>query len=298
MDQLHHYTSCPVCTSNQIQKSLLVKDYSVSSENFEIWTCTACSFRFTQDIPTQSQIGKYYRSDNYISHTNTSKGLINRLYLFIRKITLCQKRSLLQSSTGLNTGTLLDIGAGTGAFASFMKSSGWRVTGLEPDQDARNRASSINGISLLPSDQLFAFPPESFDCITLWHVLEHVHELDAYMKQLYKILKPKGRLLIAVPNYTSSDAEHYQEHWAAYDVPRHLYHFSPASMRALLNIHQFRLSGIKPMWFDSFYVSMLSEKYKTGKSGVLAGSLQGWLSNTKALFNKERCSSLIYIIQK
>ena len=298
MPQLIHYTICPVCASNKISKSLHVKDHSVSGETFELWTCQECSFRFTQDIPGQNEIGRYYKSDSYISHSDTNKGLVNRLYHLIRTITLRQKRSLVQQTTRLNTGTLLDIGAGTGAFAAFMKKSGWRVTGLEPDAEARRKATEVNNISLLPSDQLFELPSDGFDCITMWHVLEHVHNLDGYLQSLHRILKTNGRLMIAVPNYTSFDAKHYQSDWAAYDVPRHLYHFSPQSMKTLLARHQFRLSNIKPMWFDSFYVSMLSEKYRTGKSGLLAGAWNGWRSNWNAFFDKERCSSHIYVIQK
>lgn len=298
MENITHFTLCPVCNSPQIVKSLTARDFSVSGESFDIWTCADCFFRFTQDSPTQSFIGRFYQSDNYISHSNTSKGLINRLYHIVRNITLRTKRRILQRTLGYSTGSLLDIGAGTGAFAAFMKKSGWRVTGLEPDEHARSIAKGVNNLALLPSNQLFEFPPESFDSITMWHVLEHVHELHQYIEKLYAILKPNGRILIAVPNYTSSDAAYYQEYWAGYDVPRHLYHFSPSSMRSLLKNHGFVLSEIKPMWFDSFYVSMLSEKYKFGKSRVINGFWRGLISNWKAFFNKEKCSSLIYVIKK
>jgi len=83
----------------------------------------------------------------------------------------------------------LDIGAGTGSFASFLQRSGWRLTGLEPDENARMVARDSNNITLLPADHLFQLPDESFDAITLWHVLEHVHTLHPYMQQLKKLLK-------------------------------------------------------------------------------------------------------------
>lgn len=298
MNEIINYSNCPVCKSEAIKFVLKAMDHTVSHQSFAIWECADCRFRFTQDIPAISSIGQYYQSDNYISHSNTSKGIINRLYHSIRKITLKQKRRLLNSSTGLTSGSLLDIGAGTGAFASFMQSAGWRVTALEPDETARRIARETNRINLLPSDQLFQLTTESFDSITLWHVLGHVHTLHEYIGQLKKILKPDGRLFIAVPNYTSYDALHYHSFWAAYDVPRHLYHFSPTSMKKLLQLHGLNLVKVKPMWFDSFYVSLLSEKYKTGKGSLLKGALTGLISNYKALFQKERCSSVIYVISR
>ncbi|MFM9908998.1 MAG: class I SAM-dependent methyltransferase [Chitinophagaceae bacterium] len=254
--------------------------------------------RFTQDAPNESSIGTYYQSENYISHTNSNKGIVNGLYHIIRRITLLQKHRLIQSITGMPTGSLLDLGAGAGTFAAFMQLSDWKVTALEPDLTAREIALKTNGISLLPSQQLFQLTENSYDAITLWHVLEHVHTLEAYIAQLKKILKPTGRLFIAVPNYTSFDAALYKEHWAAYDVPRHLYHFSPSAMRQLLKQHDLTIESIKPMWFDSFYVSILSEKYKGSKLRLLKGAWNGFISNLKALFHKEKCSSLIYIIRK
>ncbi|MBC7850151.1 MAG: class I SAM-dependent methyltransferase [Chitinophagaceae bacterium] len=298
MSNLITYTHCPVCGSTAISNSITVTDYSVSNENFQLWDCADCTLRFTQHVPDQQSIGRYYQSENYISHTDTNKGIINRLYHSVRKITLKQKSSLIQSATGLNSGSLLDVGAGTGAFSAFMKSAGWRVTGLEPDEQARIVANKNHGLSLLSTNHLFELPAESFDAITMWHVLEHVHQLQTYIVQLRKLVKAGGKIFIAVPNYTSGDAEFYGKFWAAYDVPRHLYHFSPASMKQLLRHNELQLDSIKPMWFDSFYVSMLSEKYKTGKEGFVSGVFRGFQSNLRAATNKSVCSSLIYVISK
>lgn len=298
IESVINYTNCPACGANRIQPVLKAKDFTVTGSLFEVWECGACTLRFTQAVPTEENIGSYYRSDSYISHTNTNKGLINRLYHLVRNYTLKRKRKLLQTASGRNTGQLLDLGAGTGVFASFMQQSGWQVIGLEPDPETRQRAREINNISLLETSQLFQLPAASFDVITLWHVLEHVHRLHDYLAQLHQLLKPGGVLLIAVPNYTAADAAYYQENWAAYDVPRHLYHFSPDSMRSLLQKHHLKLKAIQPMWFDSFYVSMLSEQYKHGKPGLVKGTLRGLQSNCKAMQDKERCSSLIYVIGK
>lgn len=290
------YNNCPACHRDAIAFQLKAKDFTVSGDVFEIWECNNCGLRFTQNIPSANSIGRYYQSENYISHSNTSKGLINRLYHSVRAITLRQKARLLRNTTGLSTGTLLDIGAGTGAFAAFMRSEGWRVTALEPDESARTVAREQNNICLLSLNEFFSLPEASFDAITMWHVLEHVHALHEYLEQLKKLLSTNGRAFIAVPNYTSYDAAFYKEYWAAYDVPRHLYHFSPKAMKMLVEKHGLKLAGVRPMWFDSFYVSLLSEKYRTGKQNLFRGAWTGLLSNINAIRNNENCSSLIYII--
>lgn len=296
METLITHTFCPVCGAAEISKVLAAKDYTVSQKEFEIWECGNCTLRFTQHVPAEGDIGAYYQSENYISHSDTKQGVVNRLYHTVRVITLKSKQKLIESVSGLKKGNLLDVGAGTGAFLHHMQQQGWQVEGLEPDPSARSRAEKLYQLNLLPSDTLFTLAPGSKDVITLWHVLEHVHRLQDYMQQLKKLLKPGGHLLIAVPNYTSGDAKRYGAAWAAYDVPRHLYHFSPKAMRQLIQKNGLRLKAIKPMWFDSFYVSMLSEKYKTGNQSLVKGVFAGSLSNSKALFNRERCSSLIYII--
>ncbi len=293
------YSFCPVCDADNIYPVLTARDHTVSQKEFEIWECAVCSFRFTQNVPDANAIGAYYQSENYISHSNTNKGLVNRLYHFVRKQTLARKRRLIASATGKSGGkALLDIGAGTGAFVQHMQLYGWQATGLEPDENARQRAVEAHQVKLLPIDELNTIADHSFDAVTLWHVLEHVHALPEYIKQLKKIIKPGGRIFIAVPNYTSYDGGVYKSFWAAYDVPRHLYHFSPASMQRLLEKYGLTLHAIKPMWYDSFYISMLSEQYKTGHSNIVKAFFTGATSNLKALFNKRRCSSLIYVVSK
>jgi 2-polyprenyl-3-methyl-5-hydroxy-6-metoxy-1,4-benzoquinol methylase len=289
------YNSCPNCGNTNISKVLSAKDYTVSGEQFEIWECNNCTQRFTQNIPGEESIGRYYQSEEYISHSDTKKGFINNLYHSVRKRTLQQKRKLIESQTKKDSGNILDVGAGTGAFLSTMKNAGWNCTGIEPDETARRNASELYNIQLKKSKELFSLPAKTFDAITLWHVLEHVHELHPYVEQLKNLLAAKGKLFIAVPNYTSADANIYKEFWAAYDVPRHLYHFSPKAMKTLLKAHGLQVETIKPMWYDSVYVSLLSEKYKTGKSNAANAFFNGMISNVETLFNKTKCSSLIYI---
>jgi cyclopropane fatty-acyl-phospholipid synthase-like methyltransferase len=213
-----------------------------------------------------------------------------------RRLTLASKRKLVTTAVRSEAANLLDLGAGTGAFAAYMQQYGWNVTALEPDPSARQKGLELNKIQLQPVDTLFQLPAETFHVITMWHVLEHVHRLHDYLGQLKKLLSKDGALFIAVPNYTSYDAKHYQEYWAAYDVPRHLYHFSPTSMRLLLQKHGLVVKKTIPMVLDSFYVSMLSEKYKTGKVSLIKGVWYGSISNANAFFRKERCSSLIYLV--
>lgn len=287
---------CPVCKNPETIKKFTVKDYTVSGESFELVDCRSCGFRFTLDSPSQDQIGRYYQSETYISHTDSKKGIFNSIYQLIRKQAVQSKRKLVCDFGQRSTGKLLDYGCGTGAFLVEMKSAGWDVQGMEPDPGARFRAEALTASKIMEPDKLPTMETSSVDVVTMWHVLEHVHELHETLSQLKRILKENGLLLVAVPNHMSHDAGHYAEHWAAYDVPRHLHHFNPASITHLMKIHGLQVRNVLPMWYDAFYVSLLSEKYKTGSMRLLPAVLTGLMSNLKALFNKGVCSSQIYII--
>ncbi len=291
------YRECPCCGSNHIRKSFVAKDHTVSKESFEVWYCDDCTLQFTQSVPDAEHIGAYYKSSTYVSHSDTKKGMINRLYHLVRNYTLRSKRKLVQELTGLQKGELLDVGAGTGAFANALQRAGWNVTGLEPDDTARKIAFEKYHIQLNAPEYLYECTKQ-FDAITMWHVLEHVHDLHGYLEKFHSLLKPDGKLLIAVPNYTSFDADIHQEHWAAYDVPRHLYHFSPKSIQILAKSKDFTVKDYRPMWFDSFYVSMLSEQYKNGKGNLFKALKVGLLSNMKTAGDHKKCSSVIYVLEK
>ena len=293
-----HFSECPVCKSSYIDPLLTAKDFTVSGESFVIWQCRDCTLRFTQDVPDAEHIGKYYQSEDYISHSNSNKGIVNQLYQRVRKLTLMQKTKLIKEECGIDSGSILDVGSGTGAFLNTMQQHNWSITGVEPDPKARSLAESLYKIELLEADQLFHLPEHSYDAITLWHVLEHVHDLHNYVAKLKSLLKPGGKLFIAVPNYLALEASIYGPFWAAYDVPRHLYHFTPKAIEALIKQHGLKMITMKPMWFDSFYISMLSSKYHSGKTKLAASFINGLRSNAKAAFNKDRCSSLIYIVAK
>jgi len=298
MSTVIHYTNCPVCNSDDLKEVFKVKDFTVSGEAFPIVECRACSLRFTQNIPNADSIASYYESSEYISHSNTSKGIINRLYKFVRNRTMIKKRKLIEKITGEQKGQILDVGSGIGTFLNEMKKNGWQVKGLEPDATARRKAKELYQLELNDTNLFYKLNALSFDVITLWHVLEHVHDLARYIQQLKLLLKDEGKLFIAVPNYTSKDATIYKEYWAAYDVPRHLYHFSPQAMQVLVEKNGLKLLQYKPMWYDSFYISLLSSKYKNEKTNLFTAPLNGLLSNFNAIRDVKKCSSVIYIISK
>lgn len=293
---MHQNNTCLVCGSNQFEPFLVCKDYTVSKEDFQIVSCKSCGFKFTNPRPADNIIGEYYKSEDYVSHSNTRKGLINRIYHWVRNYTLGKKLALV--SRHVSRGTILDYGCGTGMFLSVCHKAGWSCFGMEPDTDARALAKE-HGLPQVYSNKaelVTSMANKQADAITLWHVLEHVTDMDETLSFFKKTLSEKGTLIIAVPNYKSYDAAYYKEHWAAYDVPRHLYHFSQDTMQKLLAKAGFKLVEALPMKFDSFYVSMLSEKYKTGSSGLFMAFSTGLKSNMRARSAAEY-SSVIYVFK-
>ena len=293
------FSPCPICNKEEVGFLMHSKDYSLTQEHFQIVQCAYCTLKYTDPVPGKEEIGPYYNFPAYISHTDDNTGLINKLYHQVRTYTLSQKTNWVQSLFTGYKGQLLEVGAGTGAFAHAMTKKGWTVTALEPDAASRERAMAIYQINIAPIDELYTLSENKFDVITLWHVLEHVHDLNDYLATFFKLLRPQGRLIIAVPNYTSYDAQFYKKYWAAYDVPRHLYHFSPTAMEYLSKKYTMQIVAMRPMWFDSFYVSLLSERYKkTGLLGMMRAVIIGCFSNLIALKNNRRASSIVYEIKK
>ncbi len=274
-----------------LQPFLTCKDHTVSREKFEVKINTTYDMLVTTPVP--KNISKYYQSDKYISHTDAKKTLFDKVYQLVRKIALSNKLRLLNSFK-TNSNKVLDIGAGTGDFLKVCKNNSWKVFGMEPSQKAREIASK-KGIEL--QAELSAFKNQKFDVITLWHVLEHVENLESYIHNLESLLSKNGVLLIAVPNYKSYDAKYYKQHWAAFDVPRHLWHFSETSISKLFSEVNLKVQKVYPMKFDAYYVSLLSEKYKNGKTKLLSAIWTGFTSNRKAKASKQY-SSLIYILKR
>ena len=286
---------CPVCNNDKIINHIICKDHMLTGESFSLTQCSNCSFLFTNPRPIAENIGKYYQSEKYISHSNKANNLINLVYKFVRKFTLSQKVKLINTISSEKS--ILDFGCGTGEFLLSCKKDKWKINGFEPDNNAREKANVITKINITANFQELK-QIENVSLITLWHVLEHIPELNKTFKILKSKLSNTGKFLIAVPNYQSFDAMHYREFWAAYDVPRHLYHFSMKTMQLFLNNHGLNIYRIIPMKFDSFYVSLLSEKYKYGKSNYIKSFINGYKSNIYAKYNNNNYSSLIYIAGK
>ena len=297
MGRIRH-DACPVCGGSPVAPSLTVMDRTALKEPFEIWSCPTCHCRFTQDAPDAADIGAAYDSADYISHSNTTVGAVNRLYHLARQFTLRGKRKLVRRLSGRKAATLMDVGSGRGHFLGVMQAGGWRVRGIEADHDAREAASAQWGVAVHEPAAMEQLPADSMEVITLWHVLEHLHALHDNLDTFRRLLTPDGTLIVAVPNYHSEDARHYGEHWAAWDVPRHLYHFTAKSMGTLAARHGFEIASMRGMWLDPFYVSLVSERYRHGRARLLPAIYRGALSNLKAWGRPERASSIIFELKR
>ncbi|GAB1856463.1 class I SAM-dependent methyltransferase [Flavobacteriaceae bacterium MHTCC 0001] len=282
---------------------LIIKDHSVSGEEFKLIKNSEFGYLETTPQPPLHKLSEYYESEDYISHTDSKRNMFEKMYHLVRTISLNKKLKLINTFAhrqvqheNSESKNLLDVGCGTGDFLQTALNANWKVCGIEPNDKARTIANSKTNNSVFETEHLLKFEANSFDVITLWHVLEHLPNLEDHIRIFKKLLKDNGILVIAVPNYKSYDAKYYKQFWAAYDVPRHLWHFNRESISDLASKFSFKVIKTKPMWFDAFYVSMLSEKYKSGKMKPIKGFWVGLLSNVKALYSNE-ASSLIYIIK-
>ena len=271
---------------------ITVKDFSVSGESFSLLLNEEYPLLKTHPQPTLDRLGMYYEFDDYISHTDGKRTLFEKMYHFIKRRAIKNKLRLIEQHQPVK-GKILDIGAGTGDFLLEAKNKNWETVGVEPNEKAKSIA--INK-GVLFADTIEKLESNSFDVITLWHVLEHVPDVAHQVAELKRLLKPSGTLIIAVPNFKSFDANYYKTFWAAYDVPRHLWHFSKTAIEKLFDKQNMNLVAVKPMWFDSYYVSLLSEKNKTGKMNFINGLAIGFVSNVVGIFKNEY-SSHIYILK-
>ena len=289
---------CPVCSSDNIQNHKVVKDHSISQESFVIMKCANCNFQFTNPRPDQDNIGKFYESDDYISHTNKGNNPINIIYKLVRNYSTQNKIKLIKKISKKDKAKILDYGTGTGFFLNAIKEKGWKTVGVEPDQKARENAEKLLGQKIYADLKEIGLLDNKYDVITLWHVLEHIHDLNQVFSTLKGLLKEKGKIIIAVPNIDSLDNKIYKEDWAAYDVPRHLYHFNKETLSTFTLKHGMKVKNIYPMKFDSYYISMLSEKYQKGNGNIVKSIINGYKSNSYASKNHNNYSSLIFEIKK
>lgn len=292
LDKFIEIEKCPVCESDNIIKTLTAIDNLVTKDKFNIWECKECSCRFTSPIPNEREIGKYYESDEYISHSEKGTSLIDKIYKIVQKITLRSKKRKVENLFNREAGFLLDIGCGTGDFLYTMKSAGWKVAGVEVNPIARKIAEEKISTSVFSPSEFFK-SNNKYNAITMWHSLEHLHNLKDYVQKIIDSLNKNGILLIAVPNYQSFDANYYKENWAAYDVPRHLYHFSFEAMEKLFDEFGFKIIEYKQLPFDPFYISMLSNSDKKIIKALLIG-LRSYLLGCR---DPKKGSSILYILK-
>lgn len=289
----------PYTNEKDLSPFLNCVDYTVSRETFTLLLDSKTGLLVTSPRPSLDKLSSYYESEEYISHTDSNKSLMDKVYQVIKNYSVKKKLRMINKHSK-KKGKILDIGCGTGDLLAACENNGWEISGVEPNNKARDLASrKIDSKDLLVEnlEDLSKQGRTSYDVITMFHVLEHVPNLIEYIEQLKQLLNEDGCLIIAVPNYKSYDAVHYKEFWAAYDVPRHLWHFSQNAIQNIFEPYGFAIVKTFPLIFDSFYVSLLSEKYKTGKSNLLAGFKTGLVSNLKAQ-RSGQYSSLIYIIKK
>jgi 2-polyprenyl-3-methyl-5-hydroxy-6-metoxy-1,4-benzoquinol methylase len=291
---------CPICGSIMIKPKFASKDYLASGEAFDVYICQQCEFLFTNSFPSNHSIGKYYDAHESISHSDTKKDLMSKLYHFVRAFMIKQKFNFVCKQLGKQTGRILDIGCDTGYFLNKAKQNGWECVGIEKNERTRNIAAKQFGLFIQPEEHLYKFPKENFDVITLWHVLEQLEDLNDIMGKLRNLILPDGIIVVAVPNCNSYDAQHYKTYWAGYDIPRHLWHFTPKTMELLTKKFNLTITHKKLLPFDAFYVSLLSEKYKQNNIAValIKAMFIGAVSNIKASIDKDKSSSIIYVLKK
>ena len=286
---------CPWCNSEKAHKHLELKDYFLTQEDFEIWVCEDCGLLYTSPRPAPEKIGDYYKSEAYYSHQENKIGLIPRIYESVKKVNLKHKVNL--AIGGLEKGKLLDIGCGVGDFLQQIESKGWQCTGIEPSEDAAKIAKKRIQATIYKPEEIDTLIDETYDVITMWHVLEHVDDLRTEVEHLFRLLKKGGRLVIALPNYKSYDATYYQDKWAAYDVPRHLNHFDKQTIVNIFNTKGLKIKNIEKLPWDAYYISFMSEKYKQNGLPLVRGLIRGMISNCKARKSGE-WSSLVYVFEK
>lgn len=287
--------NCPVCGSKNFAEFLELNDFFLTQEPFVLQTCQSCGFVVTSPRPDDESLSGYYESPDYLSHHSDGFSVLNWVYQTLRRINIRNKFS--KTKRYISRGSLLDIGCGTGELLNYFQNKKWDVRGIEPSESARKFAIEKYGLDIQDEAGLKNFSEQTFDVISMWHVLEHVADLNDRIEVIFKLLKKSGYLIIALPNLNSWDAKHYGKYWAAYDVPRHLHHFSKNTITALVEKHQFSFLERFPMKMDAYFISMLSEKYLKKNNPYVFALKNGVHSNASAKTTGEY-SSLIYVFQK
>ncbi len=285
---------CPVCNQDKLNNYFICKDFVVSGESFALTQCENCKLIFTNPRPRREFINKYYESPNYVPHSK-DRSFMNTIYRWVRIYNNRNKLKVISEYS--EKGNILDVGCGTGNFLEYCKNKNWEVAGIEPVESAAKIASSVLSLPIL-QDILQVEESSSFQVITFWHVLEHIYNLHEVIEKVKKLLARNGRIFIALPNNQSLDCLNYKEYWAAFDVPRHLWHFNPSSFSNFIKDHGLKIQAIIPMHFDAYYISLLSEENKSGRKNWTKAIINGYKSNSYGKKNNDNFSSLIYVIKK
>jgi len=291
------HSSCPLCGSANISFHLKCTDHLASGNQFDLYRCTDCSFIFTQGYPDEEDIGTFYNSLDYISHEDNASGILNSIYRISRDLMLSRKRKMIERNSGMTKGRLLDIGCGTGYFAGMMKRSGWIVKGIEKNKKAREFGAERFSLDIIEPEGLQTLPDKVFDCITMWHVLEHLHDPFRYANEIKRLLDTGGIAVIALPNSASFDSLYYKDNWAAFDVPRHLWHFNPETFRRFCEKTGLKIVGQKRLPLDVFYISILSARNSGASFPLAKGLVKGSLFALKSWLKIFSSSSLVYFLR-
>jgi SAM-dependent methyltransferase len=289
---------CLACGAASFSDLYQTKDHLVTGREFLVRKCNACGMGWTVDPPPESEAGAYYVSEEYISHTDRKQSFSDYLYHLARSFMLGRKNRLVNSVTGKSTGVLVDIGSGTGYFPAYMQKRGWQATGVEISEAARKYSADRFGLKAISPAEVKDIPSATADCITLWHVLEHLYSPDEWLSGISRVLKEDGRCIVALPNFSSTDAGCFGNSWAALDVPRHLWHFTPESLKLFAGRNGFECEKIFPLPLDLFYISILSFRNRGSSLALIKGLLAGGFLAVRSGFRKEKTSSLVYVLAK
>ncbi|MRR23314.1 class I SAM-dependent methyltransferase [bacterium] len=289
---------CLACGAADSADQYHAKDHLVSGKEFTIRKCNACGMGWTVDPPAETGAGKYYVSEEYISHTDRKQSISDYLYHLARSFMLGRKKGLVDRVTGRNAGILVDMGSGTGYFPAYMQKEGWQVTGVEISEAARKYSADRFSLKAVSPEEVKDLPSATADCITFWHVLEHLYSPDEWLKEVSRILKDDGRCIMALPNFSSTDAIWFGNRWAALDVPRHLWHFTPGSMQLYAERNGFVCESLVSLPLDLFYISILSYRNQRKSLALIKGLVTGAYLAVRSGFRKEKSSSLVYVLSK
>jgi len=271
--------NCYICKTSNYKPYVTIKDI-LNINSFTIAQCD-CGFCFVNPRPSEKELKKYYHTDDYLPHSK-GKGVLFLLYRIVQKISFYNKFLLLRNLK--EKITHLDYGGGDGRFSNYVNSKE-NATSSFYDPYYKN---SLNA----------DFKKKEYNIITLWHVLEHAYDLDILFENIEKSLENRGKLVVAVPNFDSLERNIYKENWAAYDLPRHLYHFNNISLEKLLRSKGYKIIDKKRMLFDTFYISILSSMKISNISVIKSLFVALFISIKVIIKGPEFSSSLLYVCEK